>query len=153
MTGRNDLDELQALAASIAEDTHGWRAHRRGRAHAAARRRLEAEMVAPVKRRRRHRWLAAGTVALVAVVATFLVVTHKPSQPAPAQKRTIVTVRHMPSQVRVGQDAAIALHQLGRDANVFACEGWYESQHLASVPSQAASTWRAGYLQACAEGG
>lgn len=153
MTGRDDLNELHALAESIAEEAHGWRAHRRTRSYAAARRRLEAEMVAPVKRRRRHRWVAVGFVAVIVVVAVLFVVTHKPSKPAPAQQRTLVTVRHLPPEVRLGQDAAIALHKLGRSANIFSCEAWYETQQLAQVPAQATSTWRAGYLNACAQGG
>jgi hypothetical protein len=109
-------------------------------------------MVAPVKRRKRHRWIAVAGVVAVAVVAMVVVVIHRPGSPAPAQHHARAA-RDVPAQVRVGHAAATALHQLGRTANVFSCQSWYEWQQLAAVPAQRTTTWHAGYLQACAEGG
>jgi len=150
MTGRDDLNELHALAASISEDAHGWRAHRRQRALSAAQARIEAEAIAPVKRRKRHRWVAGAVVGVLALTAVVLVVTHKPARPASQPKRTIVTARHVPPPVRAGQAAAIQLADQGLTANIFACQSWYESQQLGDVPGQQTAAWRAGYLSACA---
>jgi hypothetical protein len=147
---RDDLNELQALAASISEEAHGWRAHRRQRAVAHAQKRAAEEIEAPGRRRRRHRLIASASVGVIAVAATVLVVTHHPSQPAPAPKRTIVTVRHLPAPVRAGQEAALQLTQQGRIPNIFACQSLYESQRLAAVPGQQGGGWRMDYLDACA---
>jgi hypothetical protein len=146
---RDDLNELHALAASISEERHGWRAHRRARAEAAARRRAEAEAKAPGRRRRRHRWIAGVAVAVVAIAGTVLIVVHLPGKPAPKPKRTVVHVHNLPTSVRVGQNAAARLSQQGLPPNIFACQGLYESEHMAAVPGQQGAAWRADYLQAC----
>lgn len=149
MTGRTDLDELHALAASISENTDGWRAHRKVRANAAAQRRLEAEMVAPVKRRRSHRWIASAAVGVVALCAVLLVVTHHPAAPAQAPTRTAEIVKHESPEARIGHQAGIAIAQQGRLPNEFACQAWYDDQSLGNVPQQRSATWVAGYLAAC----
>ncbi|MBV9487287.1 MAG: hypothetical protein JO246_14665 [Frankiaceae bacterium] len=146
---REDLEELHALAASISAEHRGWRAHRRARADEAARRRAEAEALAPIKRRRRHRWVAFVAVALIAAVGGVLIVMHLPGKPAPKPKRTVVHVHHLPSSTRVGQYAATRLAQQGVPPNVFACQGLYESEQMATVPGQQGAQWRADYLQAC----
>lgn len=153
MTGRDDLDELHALAASIADEAHGWRAHRRKRAHDAAQARVEAEMVAPIRRRRLHRWIAGAAVVVVVLVAAGYLVTHRAGRPATAPTRDVVAARHAPSEVKAGQAAAVQLQSLGRLPNLFSCQGWYDEQRLAAVPGQATSAWRAGYLRACADAG
>jgi hypothetical protein len=151
MTGRNDLDELHALAASIAEETHGWRAHRRVRAQAAEQRRVEAAMVAPVKRRRSHRWIAAGAVGVAVLCAALVVVMHHPAKPATPPGRTADVGKQESSQVRLGHQAGIAISSQGRLPNEFACQGWYDAQSLASVPQQRALAWVTGYLAACSD--
>jgi hypothetical protein len=149
MSGRDDLEELHALAASISEDAHGWRAHRRQRAHATAQARAQAELIAPINRRKRHRWIAGSVVGVLVVVGAALVITHQPAAPAAKPSLTIVTVRHEPADVRVGQTAAVELTAQGRSANVFACEGLYDSEQMGSIPGQEGLAWRAGYLAAC----
>lgn len=151
MTGRSELDELHALAASISHEAKGWRAHRRQRSQAAARRRAEAEMAAPIKRRKRHRLLAGLMVGVVAVTAAVLVITHKPAPPAPAPQRTSVVVRHLPAAVRAGRTAGIQLASQGRTPNIFACQNAYAAGGLGDVPAQQTATWRADYLAACAD--
>jgi ferric-dicitrate binding protein FerR (iron transport regulator) len=151
MTGRDDLDELHALAASISENTHGWRAHRKVRAQAASERRLEAAMVAPVKRRRSHRWIAAIGVCVVVVCAVLLVTTYHPAKPAPAPSRTAGTVKRETPEARIGHQAGVELASQGRLPNEFACQGWYDDRSLGSVPQQRSASWVAGYLAACSD--
>jgi hypothetical protein len=153
MTGRDDLEELHALAASISEDAHGWRAQRRQRARTAVLARVEADAVAPIKRRKRHRWVAAAAVGVVAITAAVLVISHRPGPPAARPHRTILTERHLPGDVRVGHQAALQLSSQGRGINVFACEGLYDSERMAEVAGQQSATWRAGYLAACSHAG
>jgi hypothetical protein len=146
---RDDLEELHALAASISDDRRGWRAHRREKAEAAARRRLQAEMLKPIKRRRQHRWVAGAVVALLVSAGVVLIVIHLPGRSAPAPKRTILQVNHLSAAERAGQNAAVHLVQLGQPPNVFACQQLYDTQHMGSVFGQQGQAWHDDYLNAC----
>jgi hypothetical protein len=146
---RDDLDELHALAASISDEAHGWRAHRRQRAAAHAQARAEEERIAPGRRHRRHQRIAFGLIGLFAAGAAAFVLTHRPGHAAPPPKRTIITIHHQPRPVQVGQAAAVQLGLQGRTADIFACQLYYDSQHLAAVPGQDTQAWRADYLAAC----
>jgi hypothetical protein len=146
---RDDLTELQELASSIADERRGWRAKRRAKSSAAARRRLEAEMHEPVKRRRRHRWVAGLVVSAMVVAGAVLIVVRLPGKAAPKPLRTTVVVNHLPGAVKVGQAAAARLTGLGQVPNIFACQSLYDTEDMGSVAGQGGSAWRADYLQAC----
>jgi hypothetical protein len=148
MSGRDDLDELHALAASISEDAKGWRAHRRQRAHTAAQAKVEAELVAPVKRRNRHRLVAAGVLGVIVLVGIGLIVVFWPKAHVAPHHRAVVTTITSP-EVLAGRQAALQIASQGRIPDVFSCEGMYASAGSAASSASHSAAWRAGYLQAC----
>jgi hypothetical protein len=148
MTGRDDLDELQALAASISEETQGWRAHRRQRAVAAAQARNEAVLVAPVKRRKKHRWIAASVVSVIVLIGAGLAVVFWPN-PSKTPRLHVAPQVKTASYVRIGRRAAAEIVAQGRIANLFSCESIFDTERLGFALHHQSAAWRTGYLTAC----
>lgn len=152
MTGRSEIDELQALAESIAAEAKGLRAYRRRRTLEHRDRRFRAESEAPKRRRRRHRLVAIGVLLLIGIgFGTWAIVYHAENKVAKSAPPKAVTSQHgyaLP-YVRAGRQAAEGLAAQGRAANVFDCESWYQSYGLAAVDGQTGSAWHKGFIRAC----
>jgi hypothetical protein len=147
---RDDLDELQALAASISEESTGWRERRRHRAITAAQARTEAVLVAPVKRRRKHRWIAAAIVASLVIAGGVVGLFFLPTKTAaPAATPPAPVSRQAPTYVKAGRQGASELSSQGQIPNEFACQRLYGTEQLASVPGQQTAQWQAGYVATC----
>lgn len=151
MTGRDDLGELQALAAEISDEAHGWRAHRRHRALDRAEKRLREQAAAPLKRRKRHRMLAGAVVGVIAIGLVGAGVeihrsTHHHTPPAKSVKNV---PGHQLADIRAGRQAAQDLSSQGRAANVFSCEAWFDTHNVVVGPGQSWSGFHAGFLHAC----
>jgi hypothetical protein len=151
MTGRDDLDELKALAAAISDDKHGWRAHRRHRAIDRAERRLREEAAKPLKRRKRHRAIAGAFVALVAVgLAGAGVEVYRSSHHHTPPAKSVQNVPgHQLADIQAGRQASQDIAAAGMLANVFSCESWFESHHIVVAPGQSWNGFHAGFLHAC----
>jgi hypothetical protein len=152
MTGRSELDELNALAESISADAKGWRERRRDRISEHRSRRFLAESQAPRLRRWRHRLMAIGALLVVGIgFGTWGVISHQENKvphTTPPTPVTSVPGYSLPF-VKAGRVAAKGLASKGLAPNEFACEGWYESNQLGNLPGQAGPTWHAAFLHYC----
>jgi hypothetical protein len=152
MTGRDDLDELQVLAATISDDARGWRRHRRERVALRREGRTLAELTAPARRRKKHRIVAAvGVVAIAAglVVAGLQIRHHARSHPPhlPSVSGT-VPGSGLPD-VRAGRQAAADINAEGRVTDVFSCQQWFDSQGYDSDVLAVAAGWHEGFMRVC----
>jgi hypothetical protein len=152
MTGRSELDELNALAESISADAKGWRERRRERSAEHRERRFHSESQAPRLRRWRHRLFAITAVLLIGVgFGTWGVISHqenKVPKAAPPKPVTSVPGYSLP-YVKAGRVAAEKLTSQGLTLNEFDCEGWYETNRLGDVAGQAGPVWHEGFMRSC----
>jgi hypothetical protein len=155
MTGRDDLDELHSLAASISEDAHGIRQRRRRRSVERAQARALEDLTAPVKHRFRRRViLAAALLVLVLGVVTVAVVRQQLVQPrTPPRPAPRTATRTLPPYEQTGRQAAADIARQGRSADVFSCQAWYDQHDLAATPADQAAAWHAGFITACTDAG
>jgi hypothetical protein len=152
MTGRTELDELNALAESIAADAKGWRERRRDRISEARERRFHAEGQAPRLRRWRHRLFAIVALLLIGIgFGTWGVISHQENKVPHASAPKPVTSLHGYSlpYVKAGRLAAQKLAGEGLVPNEFDCEGWYETNRLGIVAGQAGQMWHDGFMRSC----
>jgi hypothetical protein len=152
MTGRSEIDELQALAESISAEAKGWRAHRRRKTLEHRDRQFEVVSQAPRRRRWRHRLVAIGVVLVIAIgFGTWGIVAHqenKVPKAVPPKPVTSVPGYSLP-YVKAGRLAAETLAGQGRSPNQFDCEAYYESNELGATSGQAASLWHDGFMHSC----
>jgi hypothetical protein len=152
MTGRDDLGELHALAAAISEDAHGKRKQRHERAELRAQRRIEAELLHPGRRRRRHRIVAGSVVFVVAIgllVAGVQIHHHAHSHRAQlAPVSETVPAIQLPD-VRAGRQAAADIASQGRATDVFSCQQWFDSHGFGTDPTTSALGWHAEFMKVC----
>lgn len=152
MTGRSEIDELQALAESIAAEAKGFGARRRRRILEHRHRQFVAEGQAPRRRRWRHRLVAAGVLLVLGVgFGTWAIIVHaenKVAKSAPPKPVTSIHGYSLP-YVSAGRRAAEGLAAQGRAANVFDCQSWYDLNRLGDVDGQAGPAWHTGFIRAC----
>lgn len=149
MARHDDLAELHALAASIAQDADGWRARHRRRAADVAELRAGATVTAPVRRHRRHRLVAGAVLGVAAAAAAAAVALAGPAARPPVA-HAARAADPAPAGSRLGRQAAMTLVQQGRNPDPFACEVLFDQLHLA--PTNQAAAFRSDYLTACADG-
>jgi hypothetical protein len=153
MTTRPELEELNALAASISAEATGWRERRRRWSAAHRERRFLAESLAPGRRRRRHRMMAAAAVIAIGVgFGAWGVVSHYANQVPKAKAIKPVTATHgydLP-WVSAGRHAAQGLAAQGRAANPYSCQSWYDANHFSFVGGETGDPWHDGFIRACA---
>ncbi len=152
MADRDGLDELHSLAEAISQDAHGWRQHRRERALARAHQRLEAQMLAPTKRRGRHRMLAASVVVVFAAalaIAGLQIRQHARHHPPPLPSIADTVPGYQLPDVRAGREAAAALAAEGRASDVFSCQQWFDSHGFGTNPTTSSIGWHEVFMRSC----
>lgn len=152
MTGRSELDELNALAESISADAKSWRERRRDRHAEARERRFRAEGQAPRVRRWRHRLITIAALALIGIgFATWGVISHQENKvPHTAPPKPVTSIPgYSLSYVKAGRNAARSLAVQGLSPNTFDCEGWYETNKLDTIDGQAGPVWHQGFMRSC----
>ena len=151
MPARDDLEELHALAATIADDVSEYRQQRKERTDDLIRSRTETVMTAPVRRRRRHRGVAAASVGVLVLGAGIALAVVGQSQHQPPAHHPVTNQPEAGTPQAGGYAAGQSLTSAGRSADVFACLAAASTATRAAPPNEAASI-RSAYISACMAG-